>query len=81
LIDRFRQVEAARAGAPPRKCPDCGRGVHQRTHRCIYCGAACAVESAFEFLELGVWPNPAPQPAGQGSPASEEQGITTRPGG
>src|SRR5262249_51004012 len=26
LLDHFRQAEAARATAPPRKCPDCGRG-------------------------------------------------------
>jgi hypothetical protein len=81
LIDCFRAVEAARAAAPPRKCPDCGRGVHQRTHRCIYCGAARAVESAFEFLELGAWPNPEGQPTGRELGASEERGITTRPGG
>jgi hypothetical protein len=80
LLDRFREVEAARPGAPPRKCPDCGRGVNQRTQRCIYCGAACEVESAFELLELGTWPNLGPQSAGQGARPTEEHGITTRPG-
>ena len=76
LVARFRDVELAKAGATPRKCPDCGRGVNQRTHRCIYCGAECEIESAFEFLELGAWPKPRP-----GLPPSEEHGITTRPGG
>ena len=76
LIARFREIEAARAGVQPRNCPECGRSVNQRTHRCIYCGVACEIESAFEFLELGAWPKPRP-----GLPPSEEHGITKRPGG
>lgn len=76
LIARYREIEAARAGVPARNCPECGRSVNQRTHRCIYCGATCEIESAFEFLELGAWPKPRP-----GLPPSEEHGITTRPGG
>ena len=76
LIARYREIEAARAGVQPKSCPECGRSVNQRTHRCIYCGAACEIESAFEFLELGAWPKPRP-----GLPPSEEHGITTRPGG
>ena len=76
LIARYREIEAARAGVQPKCCPECGRSVNQRTHRCIYCGAACEIESAFEFLELGAWPKPRP-----GLPPSEEHGITTRPGG
>jgi hypothetical protein len=81
LIVRFREIEGARASAPAKKCPECGRGVNQWTHRCIYCGAACEIESAFEFLGLGAWPNPGPQPTGPGLRPSEEHGITTRPGG
>jgi hypothetical protein len=81
LVARFRDVELAKAGATPRKCPDCGRGVNQRTHRCIYCGAACAVQSAFELLELGAWPTLGLQPAGPASRACDGQSITTRPGG
>ena len=80
LLDRFRHVEAERAGAQAKKCWHCGRAVNQRTHRCLYCGAACEVESAFEFLELGAWPNPALQPTGPALRPSEEQGITSRPG-
>ena len=76
LIARYREIEAARAGVQPKSCPECGRSVNQRTHRCIYCGATCEIESAFEFLELGAWPKPRP-----GLPPSEEHGITTRPGG
>jgi hypothetical protein len=53
LLDRFRQVEAERASAPAKKCSQCGRAVSPKTHRCLYCRAACEVESAFEFLELG----------------------------
>jgi hypothetical protein len=81
LLDRFRWVERERASAPAKRCAHCARAVHQRTHRCLYCGAACAVESAFEFLELGAWPNPALQPTGPASRPSEEHGITSRPGG
>ncbi len=81
LIDRFREVEAARAGALPRKCSDCGRGINLRTHRCIYCGAACAIESAFDLLELGAWSNPGAQPAGPELRVCDKQGITARPGG
>ena len=80
LLDRFRWVERERASAPAKKCAHCGRAVHQRTHRCLYCGAACAVESAFEELELGAWPNPALQPTGPALRPSEGHGITSRPG-
>jgi hypothetical protein len=72
VLDRFRRVEAERAGAPAQKCAECGRAVNQRIHRCFYCGAACEVESAFELLDLGTWPNVVPPPG--------EQGIATRPG-
>ncbi len=81
LIERFREVEAAKAGAPPKKCPECGRGVNQRTHRCIYCGAAYEVESAFEFLDLGAWPNLGLQTNTQVSRPPDRDAITTRPGG
>src|SRR6516165_137492 len=43
LLDRFRWVEVERANAPAKKCSQCGRVVNQRTHRCMYCGAACEV--------------------------------------
>jgi hypothetical protein len=81
LLDRFRQVEAERAGTPPKKCAECGRAVNQRSHRCLYCGAACPVGSAFELLELGAWPNQALQPTGPAPRPSKEHGITGRPGG
>jgi hypothetical protein len=71
LLDRFRRVEREKASVPARKCPDCARAVNPRTHRCVYCGAAYEVESAFEELDLGTWPALRP---------SEEHGITTRPG-
>src|SRR5262249_55702708 len=81
LLDRFRQVQAERAGAPAEKCSQCGRAVDQRNHRCLYCGVACPVESAFELLELGAWSKPAGQPTGPALRSSEEHGITNRPGG
>ena len=81
LLDRFRQVEVEKASTPPKKCADCGRAVNQRSHRCLYCGAACPVGSAFELLELGAWPNQALQPTGPARGSSGEQGITGRPGG
>jgi hypothetical protein len=55
--------------------------VNQKTHRCLYCGAACPVESAFELLGLGAWPNLALQPTGPALRSSKEHGITGRPGG
>jgi hypothetical protein len=81
LLDCFRQVEVDRASTPPKKCAECGRAVNQRSHRCLYCGAACPVESAFELLELGAWPNQALQPTGPAPRSSREHGITGRPGG
>jgi hypothetical protein len=80
LLDRFRRVEAEKANAPSKKCSQCGRAVNQKTHRCIYCGEACEVESAFEFLELGSWPDLATRQAGPASRPPDE-GITSRPGG
>jgi hypothetical protein len=80
LLDLFRQVEAEKASTPAKKCAQCGRAVNQKTHRCIYCGEACEVESAFEFLDLGAWPNLALRRSGPASRPSEE-GITSRPGG
>jgi hypothetical protein len=87
LLDRFRQVEVEKAGIPPRKCAQCGRSVNQRTHRCLYCDEACPVESAFELLDLGPWPDLPPQAAEPaGRPALEHaittrDAITTRPAG
>jgi ribosomal protein L32 len=78
LIERFRQVETYKACAPAIKCPSCGRAVNLRHHRCLYCGEACPVESAFEYLEMGAWPTmPTPRTERPG----DEHGITTRPGG
>jgi hypothetical protein len=79
LLDLFRRVEADRASAPAKKCSQCGRAVNQKTLRCLYCGEACAVESAFEFLDLGAWPNLARRQTGPASPPSEER-FTSRPG-
>lgn len=50
LLDRFRQAEAETANAPAKLCSHCGRAVSQRHQRCLYCGEACPVESAFELL-------------------------------
>jgi ferredoxin len=55
LLDHFRRAEAERASAQAKKCPECGRAVNLRTLRCLYCGAACPIDSAFELLELGAW--------------------------
>jgi hypothetical protein len=79
LLDCFRSIEADRAGASARKCSLCGRAVNKRTHRCFYCGEACEVESAFEFLELGAWPSLPVQPNPPPPRPSGEHGITTRP--
>jgi hypothetical protein len=81
LLDRFRRVEAERASAQVKKCGQCGRTVNERTHRCLYCGAVCEVESAFEFLELGPWQSQSVQRPGSAGRPSEEQGISSRPGG
>jgi hypothetical protein len=70
LLAHFRKVEAEKAGTPPRKCSRCGRPVNPRHHRCLYCGEACQVGSAFDLLEMGAWPNLPLPPTG-------EQGITT----
>jgi ferredoxin len=50
LLDRFRQAETEQANAPVKLCAHCGRPVNQRHHRCLYCGEACPVQSAFELL-------------------------------
>ena len=62
LLDRFRQCEADRANAPTKRCSGCGRPVSLRHNRCLYCDEACIVQSAFELLDAGVWPDQAPQP-------------------
>jgi len=80
LLDRFRQCEADRASAPPKMCSECGRAMNLRHHRCLYCGNACHVQSTFELLEIGAWPNVPRQPAGPALRPSEEHGITSRPG-
>ena len=41
---------AAKANAPAKSCAQCGRRVNLRDHRCLYCGEACLVQSAFELL-------------------------------
>jgi len=80
LLDRFRQVEAEKAGAPAKLCSRCGRPVSLKHNRCLYCGEAYQVQSAFEFLEAGAWPDLPPQPTGPASPPSGKHGITTQPG-
>jgi hypothetical protein len=50
LLARFRQVEADRAGAAPRRCTRCGRDVNPSQLRCLYCNEPCEVESAFDLL-------------------------------
>ena len=50
LLDRFRQAETERASAPAKMCSHCGRAVNLKHHRCLYCGEACTVGSAFELL-------------------------------
>jgi hypothetical protein len=86
LVERFHEVEAARAGGGvlARKCPECRRSVNQRTNRCIYCGVPCPVESAFDFLEMGAWPGlagspPPPRPTETGIRPAQRQDVTTRP--
>ncbi len=77
LLDRFRQLEAERVGFPAKMCSLCGRPVNLRHNRCLYCGADCQVQSAFELLEM----NLPLQPTAPASWRSEEYGITARPGG
>ncbi len=79
LLGRFWEVEAERAGAPPKRCSRCGRGVNLRHLRCLYCNEACQVESAFDLLKMGVWPNLSSQPNGQELKLPDKEGITTRP--
>lgn len=55
LLDQFRRAAAEKESAQPKKCPECYRAVNLRTLRCLYCGAACPIDSAFELLELGAW--------------------------
>ena len=50
LLDRFRQAETTKANTPAKLCAHCRRPVNQRHHRCLYCGEAYAVQSAFELL-------------------------------
>ncbi len=80
LVERFREVEAAKAGTPPKKCSECARGVNQRTHRCIYCGEASEVESAFDFLDLGAWPSLELPTTASASRPPDRDAITTQPG-
>jgi hypothetical protein len=78
LLARFSQVEAQKANAPPKRCQRCGRAVNLRHHRCLYCEETYQVESAFDLLEMGAWPNLSEQAITQGSPPAGEQGITTQ---
>jgi hypothetical protein len=57
LLDRFHQCEAQRSKAPPAQCWNCGRMVNSRHNRCLYCNEPCRVQSAFELLDAGVWPD------------------------
>jgi hypothetical protein len=81
LLDRFRWVETEKPSIPAKKCAKCGRLVNQRTHHCLYCGAPCEVESAFEFLGLGAWPKESLQPPVPAVRQAEEHGITRQPSG
>jgi hypothetical protein len=80
LLDHFRSAEKERASATAKMCAHCGRAVHQRTHRCIYCGVAAEVESAFEFLELGAWTATSPTPTRATPRSTDDHRITSRPG-
>ncbi len=45
LLDRVREIDLSdgcldgKVRVPPQGCPGCGRTLHQRHDRCIYCGA------------------------------------------
>ena len=54
LQEKIKQIDAAdgvvdgRLGRAMLHCPGCGRSVSPRRGKCIYCGAACGGQSAFE---------------------------------
>ena len=81
LLARFRQVEADRADAPPKRCSLCGRGINLRHNCCLYCDEACEVESAFEFLAMSAWPSLSSQATGRELQPPDKQGITSLPRG
>jgi hypothetical protein len=58
LLERFQQCETQRLKGSPVRCWNCGRCVNLRHNRCLYCNEPCHVQSAFELLDAGAWPNP-----------------------
>ncbi|MCY2994226.1 MAG: zinc ribbon domain-containing protein [Planctomycetota bacterium] len=51
LLARFQQIDAGRGESNAAiMCAECGRPVDLRHNRCLYCGAARQVKSAFELL-------------------------------
>jgi hypothetical protein len=57
LLESFRQCEAERNNAPAKRCSGCGRTVNLTHNRCLYCDEPCLIQSAFEHLDAGVWPD------------------------
>jgi hypothetical protein len=55
LLASFRQCELERSNAPTKHCASCGRTINLRHNRCLYCDEACAVQSAFDLVDAGVW--------------------------
>jgi hypothetical protein len=51
LLARFQTIEAAqREPHPVIACSECGRPISLQHNRCLYCGTARQVESAFDLL-------------------------------
>jgi hypothetical protein len=61
LLERFQECEAWRNKSDVVRCRNCGRTVNMRHNRCLYCNEPCRVQSAFELIEAGVWPEPMPK--------------------
>lgn len=86
LLDRFRELELDKLSTPPKRCSACGRTINLQFNKCYYCGERYRAKSAFELLDVGVWPEPTG--AGDESSAarpkrdsdSGETGITILPG-
>jgi hypothetical protein len=81
LLARFRHVELEKATAEAKLCSQCGRAINQRHNRCLYCGEVCQVKTAFDLLELSVWPELSPKPTGIAAKPPADRSITKRPRG